>query len=108
MIISLNKDNKNDIEELINNNNNVIILYYSLTCYYCNILKPTWNKLCENLKNKKGVIIINIESENIKHIKEKYKKDVEGYPTIVKYSKGKKIKEYNGKRELEDLKNFIK
>jgi len=108
MILNLNANNKKEIEELVNNHNNVIILYYSVMCYYCNILKPTWIKLCESFKNKKDIIIVNAESSNIKHFKTKYKKGITGYPTILKFCKGKKMSEYDGNRQLSDLKKFAK
>ena len=108
MILNLNANNKKEIEELVNNHDNVVILYYSVMCYYCNLLKPTWIKLCECLKNKKDIIIVNAESSNIKHFKTKYKKGITGYPTILKFCKGKKKSEYNGNRQLSDLKKFAK
>lgn len=108
MIVNLNEDNKDNVNDIIKLHNNVIVLYYSDMCYYCNMLKPTWFKLCSSLKNNKDAIIINAESNNIKHLKEKYKEKITGYPTILKYSKGKKNSEYNGERDLGDLKKFVK
>jgi hypothetical protein len=54
------------------------------------------------------VVIINAESNNIKHFKEKYKEGISGYPTILKYCNGKKKSEYIGERDLRNLKNFVK
>jgi hypothetical protein len=108
MILNLSENNKDEIEELINNHDNVVILYYSVMCYYCNLLKPTWIKLCEFLKDKKNIVIINVESSNIRHLKTKYIKGITGYPTIIKYCKGKNKSEYNGNRQLSDLKKFCK
>jgi thiol-disulfide isomerase/thioredoxin len=108
MIFNLNSENKDDINNILENHDNINILYYSPLCYHCNNLKPTWIKLCDSFKNSKNIIIINASNNNIKNFEEKYRKDITGYPTILKYSKGKKKKEYNGNRNLIDLKNFVK
>jgi thioredoxin-like negative regulator of GroEL len=107
MIINLNEDNVKKVEDIIKKHDNVIILYFSDLCYHCNVLKPTWFKLCTHVKNSNDVVIINAESNNIKHFKEKYKEGVSGYPTILKYCNGKRKSEYVGERDLRNLKKFI-
>jgi thiol-disulfide isomerase/thioredoxin len=77
-------------------------------CGYCIQLKPTWHKLCNSIKNNNKITIINVESNNIKYLRAKYKKNIMGYPTIVKFSKGKKIEEYSGNRIYNDMKKFVK
>ena len=108
MIFNLNSENKEYINNILSDHDNINVLYYSPLCFYCNALKPTWDKLCDGLKNSKTIIIINASNNNIKNFEEKYRKDITGYPNILKYSKGKKKKEYNGNRGLIDLKNFVK
>ena len=108
MLYILNADNKKYIDNLISTEDNVVILYYSDMCGFCIQLMTTWDKLCNCIKNNKDVIIINAESNNINHLKAKYRKDIAGYPTIIKFNKGKKINEYNGNRELADMKKFVK
>ena len=106
MFYYLNLHNKKEVNDVIVSSRNFVILYYSDMCGHCIQLKPTWNKLCDSIKNKKDITIINAEANNFEHLPEKYKKNIEGYPTIIKYSRGKKS-EYNGTRELADLKKFI-
>lgn len=106
MFYYLNVDNKKEVIDTIIASNNLVILYYSDMCEHCIQLKPTWNKLCDSIKNKKDITIINVEENNIVYLPEKYKKNIQGYPTIIKYSRGKKS-EYEGNRELADLKKFI-
>lgn len=108
MFYNLNIYNKKDINKIILTQDNVVILYYSNTCSYCIQLKPIWNKLCNGIKNNNSVIIVNVESNNIKYLRAKYKKNIMGYPTIIKYSTGKKHSEYSGRRELKDMKKFVK
>jgi thiol-disulfide isomerase/thioredoxin len=109
MIINLNADNNiKKVEDIIKKHDNVIILYFSDLCYHCNVLKPTWFKLCTHFKNTNDVVIINAEFNNIKQLKEKYKEGVSGFPTILKYSNGEKKSEYVGERDLRNLKKFVK
>jgi thiol-disulfide isomerase/thioredoxin len=108
MFYNLNFDNKKRINNLILSEDNVTILYYSTMCGYCIQLKPTWHKLCNSIKNNNKITIINVESNNIKYLRAKYKKNIMGYPTIVKFSKGKKIEEYSGNRIYNDMKKFVK
>jgi thiol-disulfide isomerase/thioredoxin len=107
MFYYLNLHNKKEVNDAIIAADNVVILYYSDMCGHCIQLKPTWDKLCNSIKNKKDIIIVNVEANNITHLRAKYKKNIEGYPTIIKYSRGKKS-EYEGNRELADMKKFIK
>ena len=106
MLYYLNLHNKKEVNDSILARDNFVILYYSDMCGHCNQLKPTWNKLCNSIKDKKDITVVNVEANNFEHLPEKYKKNIEGYPTIIKYSCGKKI-EYNGNRELADMKKFI-
>jgi thiol-disulfide isomerase/thioredoxin len=106
MFYNLNLHNKKEVNDAIIAGDNIVILYYSDMCGHCIQLKPTWNKLCDSIKNKKDITIVNVEANNLEHLPAKYKKDIEGYPTIIKYSRGKKS-EYDGNRELADLKRFI-
>ena len=106
MFYYLDLHNKKEVNDVIVSSSNFVILYYSDMCGHCIQLKPAWNKLCDSIKNKKDIVIVNVEANNFEHLPEKYRKNIEGYPTIIKYSRGKKI-EYNGTRELADLKKFI-
>ena len=106
MFYYLNLHNKKAVNDVLDSSENVVILYYSDMCGHCIQLKPAWNKLCDSIKNKKDITIVNVEANNFEHLPEKYKKNIEGYPTIIKYSRGKKS-EYKGNRELADMKKFI-
>lgn len=108
MFYRLDINNKHEVNDIIIKGDNVVLLYYSDMCGYCIQLKPIWNKLCNSIKNKKDIVIINIEANEIEHLRAKYRKNIEGYPTIIKYSKRKNKIEYKGSRELADMKKFIK
>jgi thiol-disulfide isomerase/thioredoxin len=71
------------------------------------MLMPTWNKICKKFKNDKNVLIINIEVDNLPLLKTKYKKHIQGFPTIIKYQDGTPLEEYMHERTFTKLINFI-
>ena len=38
---------------------------------------------------------------------EKWNFQVNGFPTLIIFSNGEKVAEYNGKRDIDDLKSFV-
>jgi thiol-disulfide isomerase/thioredoxin len=108
MYYNLTETNIAAIHRIIKEHNNVTILYYSDMCGYCIALKPVWAKVCKKCEKSPEVAIINVENNNIKHLDAKYRKGIGGFPTIIKYDKGKKIAEYEGNRTMADIGKFIK
>lgn len=106
MFFILSKDNKTAINNIISNNK-CICLYHWNSCGHCQMLMPTWTKLCKKYQNNKNVIIINIEVENLPLLKAKFKKNIRGFPTIIKYDAGIALEEYMTERTFAKLDNFI-
>lgn len=106
MFFTLSQENKADINHIISKYN-CICLYYWSGCGYCQMMLPTWHKLCKKYAKNQDIIIINIEIERKPLLKAKYRKNIDGYPTIIKYKNGKRIEEFNNKREYKELKKFI-
>jgi len=89
-----------------------IVLFYMDGCGHCEIMKPAWNKVVEELKDKhKDEIILGaVESSSM----EMFKKHgihpaVSGFPTILYFPPGRYNTpvHYKGDRSYEDLKNWI-
>lgn len=108
MIYNLTNLNKKDINKILIENNNVVVLYHSNTCGYCIELMPLWKRVTNKYVKDNNVIIINAEANCIKYLRVKFKKNIIGYPTIMKYSKGKMISEYDGEKKARELNNFFK
>tara|TARA_B000000477_G_C6086426_1_gene225638 strand:+ start:629 stop:958 length:330 start_codon:yes stop_codon:yes gene_type:complete len=108
MIYNLTNLNKKDINKILIENNNVVVLYHSNTCGYCIDLMPLWKRVTNKYVKDNNVIIINAEANCIKYLRVKFKKNIIGYPTIMKYSKGKMISEYDGEKKARELNNFLK
>jgi thiol-disulfide isomerase/thioredoxin len=89
-----------------------IVLFYMNGCGHCETMKPTWNKLITELKDKhKNEIILGaIESSNMDMFKKHgISPSVSGFPTILYFhpNKGSNHESYNGDRSYEDLKKWI-
>lgn len=89
-----------------------IVLFYMNGCGHCETMKPTWNKLITELKDKhKNEIILGaVESSNMDMFKKHgISPSVSGFPTILYFHPNKitNPESYNGDRSYEDLKKWI-
>ena len=89
-----------------------IILFYMNGCGHCETMKPAWNKVITELKDKhKNEIILGaVESSNMDIFKKHgISPSVSGFPTILYFHPNKLTnpEPYNGDRSYEDLKKWI-
>jgi len=88
-----------------------VVLFYMKRCGYCEILKPTWNKVVRDIKklNNKDFIIGAIEASNMeKFNKSGHSPSISGFPTILHFSNvSKDTESYDGDRSENDLKKWV-
>jgi thiol-disulfide isomerase/thioredoxin len=89
-----------------------IVLFYMNGCGHCETMKPAWNKLITELKDKhKNEIILGaIESSSMDMFKTHgINPAVSGFPTILYFQPGRHNmpEHYKGDRSYEDLKKWI-
>jgi thiol-disulfide isomerase/thioredoxin len=108
MLYILGAQNKKQVGDVLKTSPNITIFYYWDMCGHCTALRPTWDKVCKKYKNASGCDILNVEATHLNHLPAKYKKGINGFPTIVKYKKGKKEGEYEDERVLKKLDMFVK
>jgi thiol-disulfide isomerase/thioredoxin len=89
-----------------------IVLFYMNGCGHCETMKPSWNKLITELKDKhKNEIILGaIESSSMEMFKTHgINPAVSGFPTILYFQPGRHNmpEHYKGDRSYEDLKKWI-
>ena len=108
MLYILGAENKKQVGEVLKTSLNITILYYWDMCGHCAALKPTWEKVCKKYKNASDCDILNVEATHLNHLPAKYKKGINGFPTIVKYKKGVKKGDYEDERVLKKLDMFVK
>lgn len=89
-----------------------VVLFYMNGCGHCVIMKPAWNKLINELKekHKHEIILGAIESGGMDIFnKHGLKPSVSGFPTILYFNPKNpdKPESYSGDRSYEDLKKWI-
>ena len=89
-----------------------VILFYMNGCGHCDTMKPAWNKVITELKDrhKNEIILGAIESSNMDMFKKHgISPSVSGFPTILYFRPNKLTtpEPYNGDRSYEDLKKWI-
>jgi thioredoxin-like negative regulator of GroEL len=81
-----------------------LYLFKAEWCGHCKNFKSTWAKLQEDEDMQNKVEFVTYDADN--HKNEISKFGIEGFPTIILH-KGDKTIEFNGQRDLENLKNFV-
>jgi len=84
------------------NNKNTLYLFKADWCGHCKALKPTWDKLQNELTESISFKVYDSDKDN--QIMKDYK--IGGFPTIILKINDKTI-EYVGPRDYDSLKNFI-
>lgn len=87
---------------------NIVVMYYAPWCHWCTKLKPVYNEFAaeyeqRNANNANAFKIASLDCESNKEIANEL--DLEGFPTIILYSRDKKV-EYQGDRSKDALMKF--
>ena len=103
-------DSKNDKMADLNNymGKHVTVMFFLKDgCGYCEDLKPTLSRITSDLRNSDlNGVLASVNTNNLSEMK--YKRDINGVPTISVFKDGKYNKEdYNGSRSYDDLKQFL-
>ena len=105
-VMEVNSNNVNKFNEIVQKGG-AVVKFYADWCGHCQDLNPKWNEMTSRLKNAPGSgLIASVPEDMISRVN--CDKDVPGYPIIRYMEGGKKRKDYNGKREVEDLEKFVK
>ncbi len=82
-----------------------LVLFYADWCGHCKKFKPDWEEAAKeaNAGGKKIMISVNVggKDEDSGKLSEKY--GVDGFPSVIKFSKGSKTGDYDGPRTKEGL-----
>lgn len=88
---------------------NALVKFLATWCGHCQKLKPEWDRLYEEYKNSRTVLIADVDCTGAgESLCQKY--GVRGYPTLKVFKKDSDInrpEEYNGAREFNGLKRFV-
>jgi len=94
------------LEEKINTNNAVIVYHWN-SCGHCKAFMPLLHKVLEtNDELKSQANVFEIEYSNFNYIPY-YLRNVNAFPYIVAYSRGKLIEEFNDQRTQPKIEAFL-
>ncbi|OQR77207.1 thioredoxin domain-containing protein 5-like, partial [Tropilaelaps mercedesae] len=78
------------------------VKFFAPWCGHCRNLAPVWTDLTRKVDNAKIAKVDCTQHDNLCSNNE-----VQGYPSLVLFKDGKRIEEYNGSRDIDDLKEFV-
>lgn len=105
-LIKLNSKNSDNFKNIMKEEKPILILYYAEWCPHCQIFKPVWKDVQDNLKSNKNVRIAEVEYKDLSSLPKKYK-EIMGFPTLRVIKGGKIIGEYNGLRTKDNIVKYV-
>ncbi|KAL0113883.1 hypothetical protein PUN28_011311 [Cardiocondyla obscurior] len=102
-ILSLTSDSfKQGIEKGLS-----FVKFFAPWCGHCKRLAPTWEELGKKFFGNEFVNIVKVDCTLDVSKQLCNEQEVDGFPTLYLYRNGRKVSEYNGSRNLEDLYDFV-
>ncbi|KYN22709.1 Thioredoxin domain-containing protein 5 [Trachymyrmex cornetzi] len=102
-ILSLTADSfKQGIEKGLS-----FVKFFAPWCGHCKRLAPTWEELGKKFFGNDNVNIIKVDCTLDVSKQLCNEQEVDGFPTLYLYRNGRKVSEYNGSRNLDDLYDFV-
>ena len=108
-IIEINQNNILEFNRLVNKKGVVaIVKFYADWCGHCQTLNPKWEIMTSQLRRNKNIqgILASVSEKYINDVEVSSK--IEGFPTIRVFNGGKYKFDYRGRREVIDLKRFVR
>lgn len=85
-----------------------VVRYHMIGCHFCELMQSEWNKFKDMMKDKRNVIVVDVERSALDFIPDHLKQNVSGFPTIISYARGGvKRSVYEGERIAENLKGWV-
>lgn len=84
------------------------VKFYAPWCGHCKRLAPTWDQLAIKMVGNVAVKIAKVDCADNDNRPLCSQQGVSGFPTVILYHEGEKVKEYEGNRSLDDMANFLK
>ncbi|KPI86114.1 Protein disulfide isomerase [Leptomonas seymouri] len=105
-LVELNPEN---FKSVVNNpKKNVFVMFYAPWCGHCNHMKPDWQKLADEYNvDTDDTVIARVDASAHQDIARD--NSVSGFPTMKLFTKKNKSGvQYNGPRDVDSLKAFLK
>merc|ERR1711971_966711 len=79
------------------------IKFYAPWCGHCQKLVPTWGELAKKFEKDETVKIAKLDCTQAQSVCQE--NEVKGYPTLSYFRNGRKVENYKGARNMDDLNN---
>ena len=108
-VLNLNSGNVNEFNKLMTNDKQKIVCkVWADWCGYCKQLNKIWPDIENKIEKEKGDGLVSIEEQIIPSVNCLDAREIPGFSIFsMKGERGKK-KEYNGKRDVDSLVEYIK
>lgn len=83
------------------------VKFFAPWCGHCKRLAPTWDELNKKFIANDNVNILKVDCTLEASKQLCNEQEIEGFPTLYLYRDGRKITEYNGSRNLDDLYEYV-
>ena len=105
-----NENNMSELNKRMYNNkknkNYTVVFFLAPWCGHCKNLKPVIDSIQSDLNTKKyNGIMARVYDDNID--KMRYKRNINGFPTISVFNNKGKYEDYKGSRDEKDLSSFL-
>ncbi|KAG5877126.1 hypothetical protein JTB14_031279 [Gonioctena quinquepunctata] len=102
-VLHLNDEN---YKQQLNKHNVVLVMFYAPWCGHCKKMKPDYVSAARELHAEGfSKCLAMVDCTENPEVTEEYQ--ISGFPTIKLFKNGQFVKDYTGKRTVEDIKNFL-
>lgn len=102
-VINLNDQNFND---QLKEHNVLLVMFYAPWCSHCKKMKPEYLAAAKDLSaSGYSKCLAMVDCTVNPEVTEQF--NIEGFPTIKLFKNGKYVKDYTGKRTVEEIKRFV-
>ena len=108
-ILYINDKNAKSFDKQVNNHP-VFAKYFSPSCPACIAMETEWDDMCKDIDDKYNtdLLLAQIDPSGMKTLEKTHTySDVDYVPHIVILENGKKVKEYNGPKNKDDMIAFL-
>ena len=110
-VLSVNKygGGKKFKKKIIHKKQPCLALFLMDGCGHCKELKPKWKILKEKVKKDPSIslVVAEIKSDKSDEISNMIHTNIPGFPSIVAIKDGKTVEQFQGRREVDDIMEFV-
>lgn len=96
-----------EFEEYLRFKDTVLVMFYAPWCGHCKAMKPEYARAAKQL-TEEGVshVLATVDATQERELGNKF--DIQGYPTIKFFRRGKAVEDYSGGRKAADFVRYVR